>query len=403
MLRPAACALACALGLSALAAARELSELSELPPRQPVAGRHGFLALSRVRYAARTDLPHLLEVLYQFPGRARWRMSAEASEGGRLVEYRAGQQGFRILPAGAGSLAVEGADLYALVGRMELRRAAFFWPDGLAWEPAESAAPDEERRRAELRDELDPERLWGVIEARLPRAPAGARPRELVLLDPAGREGEKLVVHSWLEADGRSWPARLDFVSGGRTVWTEEVLEVTGNAYFLDLAFVPPDRRTPLSAGVPAGHELYRAVDLVPHVGRRHALEPRTTWSDALGEALGHARDAQQDLGSSVDPAATFELDAEGRPVACWVRLAARPTGDPPTGWEAVAERPGLLAPLNGPEEARQRLRLLLDHVPPRTQAATPYLRAYTRDGAATGESVAERRWELVLPLVRGS
>ncbi len=386
----------------ALAPAALPQDPSGFPPRRPVAGSHGFHAVSRVVYEGHPDRPHRLEVDCQFPARVRWRLAPEAG-GARLAEYRAGARGFRLLPGAAGSAAVEGDDLALLVGRMELRRAAFFWPDGFAWRTLvqDADGPRAARMVAPLAGAPPGEAAAMHLEARGASGPGvdDARPHELVLLDARGTELERMEIAEWFAADGRLWPRRLALFARGAPAWREEVLEATANAYFLDLAFLPPDRR-PAEPAAPSA-EPALAVDLVPHVGRRQALPGGQGWERALASARERAQAAQRALGvESLDPALTLELDAEGRPCACWLRLAPARAAEPPAGWQAVPERPGLLARLERPEQAAERLPSLLAHLPEGTRAGAPYVRGYGPESDPDAP-VEARRWELVVPLER--
>lgn len=348
-------------------------------PESPrVAGLAGFTAISEVVFTGRPDL-HRFEATYLFPDRCRLALSVgPPGQAVRFSEYRRGDDLYRV-PAGAtASERCAGADRDAVLRRMELRRATMLWPDGFDWTVDETGA------RAPIR---------GVGED-----PAGAvaatggsaeRPARFTALDAEGAEQESLVVVAWSERAGRTWPHELRVEVGGAVVWTETMELVDTRRQYLDLFFLPVDRREPAAVGVEAGSGVAHQEELPLLRVRRLPLPDGTSWEAAEALAAGHLREEGRRLGEdfALDPVARFEIDSGGAPVVLLLALAA--DSRTAEGYEPLAGRTGLSLVLDGVDRlGRSSVRELLAAVPEGARPTPAYVR---RSGS---------RIQVVLPLV---
>ncbi len=349
-------------------------------PRAAVAGLAGFQSVSRLDFGSGQNR---LTALYVFPDRARWHFEDYAAHEGseHLFLYRHGQRVHQL--AGGPSQSIEGEERDALLLQMELRRAVMLWPDGFAW-----SAPENGTRTAPVSaDSCCPAHSLGTLVATL----ADARPSRVEARDAQGRVLEALAIRAWQESNGRTWPRTLAMESeGGGFVETIESIET--RVHYLELSFVPPDRRATPGANSPGPNIL--AQDLVPVTYAVRALPAGVAWEDALSQArawLAEAAESAKASGAAVDPVPTFELSEEGRPLRCLVRLAV-PREPAPSGYQTQPERPGLLLGLEDLEQLRPAvLTRLRQAVPPGAKPGAPYLRVHDR---------REHPLELVLPLV---
>ncbi len=290
----------------------------ELPTRRPIAGLSGFQSVSVIRYAEAPELDHELTCTYVFPARARWQLSIPRQpELGRHVEFRYGQRFFELPQSAERSRAVDargvdGSDWEAKCELLELRLAAFLWPDGFEWRvdgPQRRASSECGRELVAVLDEL-------------------GRPSRLSFSGDSRRVEEQIRISAWREQRGRSWPVALEVWQAGQMVWTERVDTIATQVALLDMYFLPPDRRgAPASTrGAPVLH-----FDAPAQTEARESLAPGFEWKHAQERWSEFAAriDARLSAGWERLPNAAFELGADGNATALIVRL--RGDGPPPT------------------------------------------------------------------------
>lgn len=366
--------------LALLALQEGLSHGPEPGPRTAVAGLAGFQSVSRIDFGAAQNR---LTATFVFPDRARWHFEdyAAAQQSGHQFLYRHGEAVHQ-LASGSPSQALEGAERDTVLLQMELRRAVMLWPDGFAWEAGDG------RRTARVHaDSCCRERVLGTLVA----VPVDGRPRRIEVRDDHDQPLEALEIREWQELHGRSWPRTLVMeAEGGGFVETVESIEP--RIHYLELSFLPPDRRA--LPGKPASDSSILAQDLVAMTYQARALPEGLTWEQALAQArvwIAETGEALRTAGLSVDPIPTFELSSAGSPLHCLVRLgtAVQPA---PKGFQTMAERPGLLLPLQKLAELDSAtLARLREAVPKDAHASAPYVRVHARSNLPI---------EVVLPLV---
>jgi len=354
-----------------------------------VRGVGGLCAVTRVRFRAEPDAPHLFTTTFSLPQRAEHRVLREGS-GARTIEWRYGDLAFS-LPQGSGSsLQLEGKQRERLLRHLDLRLATFLWPEAFAWEgqgaERTAALPSNGAGLGSLVASMDAE---------------GERPTQVVVRDPAGVPLERLQIHSWNELEPRSWPAELSFdqfVDGVATpIWSEVLVSASTAARFQDEYFLPPDRRPEEGGGL---ETISPEHVLLPPVTQRTLpldLQPGTSWIEALGVA--RELQEQERLRGGVEqaplaPELVLELDEQGLPIALLLRLQGAPE-PAPDGWERIPGREGwslrIDAPLGPDPSWLQLLRR-------QAGAAGATTRAYARVNEAAGRS---SRLQLVLPSAR--
>lgn len=345
-------------------------------PRVAVAGLPGFQIVSRLDFGPQQNR---LTAVYVFPDRARWHFenySAEQSE--HLFLYRQGESVLQ-LASGSPSQAVEGKERDLVLLQMELRRAVMLWPDGFAWQEAEGV-----RTAIVHGDSCCRELPIGTLVAEL----IDGRPRRIQARDAEGCSLESLEIRAWEERNGRSWPRSLVMeAEGGGFLETVESIET--RLHYLELSFVPPDRRPVPGQGKSVA---VLAQDLVPMTYCAHKLPQDITWEQALAQArLWIAEtEAAGTAGRAVDPVPTIELSSAARPQRCLVRLVAA-VQPAPEGYETQAERPGFLLPLQQLSELDSAALARLQRAVPANERAGP---AYVRIHARPNLPI-----EVVLPL----
>ena len=350
-------------------------------PRRASAGLAGFQTVSRLDFGSAQNR---LTAVFVFPDRARWHFEdyAAAPQSVRVLLYRQGEAVHQ-LASGTPSQALEAAERDVVLLQMELRRAVMLWPDGFEWEES-----DEGLRSAPVyADSCCRERQLGTLVAAL----ADGRARRIEVRDADKAVVEALEIREWQQLQGRTWPRTLAMeAEGGGFVETIESIEP--RVHYLELSFLPPDRR-PLSASAARSSRIL-AQDLVAVTYRARDLPEGLSWEQALVQARAWIDDSAETLraaGMAVDPVPTFEGSSAGRPVRCLVRVATAVLA-PPEGFETVGERPGLLLPLQKLEELDSRtLEHLHECVPGEARMSTPYVRIHPRPNLPV---------ELVLPLV---
>ena len=360
-----------------------------LAPGTPEAIAHvgGFLASSRLLLDRAPTQPHALNVVYLFPGRAHWSIWPER---GRKVEradtFQFGGHAWS-QAAGQGSIALEGAGKDAQLLRMELRRAAFLWPDGFAW--SEPEAVEGTTARTVTADVPIPDaggpRVIGSLRATLD---AEGRALRIESLGPPGSKRRLLEIVSWQRLGERQWPLALELHENGRRVWRETVTRISTRVLFLDRAFLPVDRR----GGPMAGPEPVRSLDLTPDVLQLHPLAEGASWDEALARFATLRQTAGvglRELGLGVEEYPTFLLDWDGNPTHVVLSLSEPLPGTIPEGWTGYGRRPALLQVLSSREDVdAMRLFQLQGQVPAGRKPTVPYVKFWS-----------ENRFQLTLPL----
>jgi len=172
-------------------------------------------------------------------------------------------------------------------------------------------------------------------------------------------------------------------VKDGATVWRETVLEVSTRISLVDAFYHPVDRRARATAVI--GDAVVRALDIRAITQRAHEFEAGIGWDAAQARAERWIADARVDLagtGHVVDPVPAFELDAEGRPTRCLVRLEQLAL-DAPTGWTNRVEQPGAATVLDGLAALdRSALAALRAALPAGEREGVAYCRIVRHDGA---------------------
>lgn len=338
-------------------------------PRAAVAGLGGFHSVSKLDFGIGQNR---LTADYVFPDRVRWHFEdyADRTRNEHQFLYRTGET---LCEFAAGrSRAIEGADRGAALLQMELRRAAMLWPDGFDWNGDEGGA-----REAEvLADTCCREMPVGKLVATL----RDRRPVRIEALSGAGETLEILEIRAWQEISGRTWPRTLEIKApNGQSLFVETIETIETRVQFLELSFLPPDRRPIRNASTGPG---VVAMDLVAVTYSPHPLPKEVSWEQALEKARGwiaEARESLGPLGAEVDLVPTFELSPLGRPTACLVRLTSHHV-PPPDGFRSVPEGVGILCALpellSVNEGALIRLK---ETVPIGLQTGTPYTRIHDR------------------------
>lgn len=206
----------------------------DAPPRAEIAGLRGFRTLSRVEFPIEGVEAHELIARYQFPERALVELGLpgrEHLENG--CEYRLGTA-IHTRPAyESASQRLNGQDHRALARRFELRKAAYIWPDGFAWDGEPVA---DGLLHAPLVD-VDGTPL-GSLRAELD---AQARPRVLATLDPDGTQTDRFEFDAWSQTGQRWHPSRTRLFVGGGLAFTEILEEIEFGSRYLDSQFLPID------------------------------------------------------------------------------------------------------------------------------------------------------------------
>lgn len=353
-------------------------ELPALPPRAPIAGIAAIQTISTLRFASAPDVPHTLTTAYAFPARARMHLVRTGEpENARELRYLRGEQVFS-LPAGENvSRELTGDERLAVLRDFELRRAAYLWPDGVAWQRSG------ERATAVLADGAGT--LAASLDAR------SGRPLAIELSDERGAPLAALRALTWVEDKGRAWPASCEGWRAGELAWRETIDTRSVNPTLVDGFFAPPDRRD-TSAERERVFGVVRSEELPAFASRRVELPPGSSWEQALARIreleAGCSRELAA-LGLALDPNRTVELSDALAPAAVHLRLAKAPA-TLPAGFATVPARAGRLMFVEGLAAVTAgRLDELRRAVPAGAKAQTPYLRI-----ASQGDKVL-----IVLPL----
>jgi hypothetical protein len=339
-------------------------------PRAAIEGLSGVRCRSTLDFGGAKN--HF-EALYVFPDRARWVFEA-LDRSSRVTIYRSGPRVYQV--ASGPSTEMEDAGRDTVVLQMELRRAALLWPRGFDWQPHES-----ERRAAVHLSTCCPGEPIGTLVA---TGFTAGRPARIEARNGEGVTIEAIEILGWKEHGDSPWPERLR-VSGGSGAFEESVEELDTRVRYLDLAFLPGDRR-----GRPAGDPSLMAGERTPSVSARFVLPRGLDWEAARARAdelFSSLRERLGAAGPDLDPVPSFELDGEGHLVACRIRLRTV-VAAPPQGFEPREGGAGLFLFLTAPEQLTgAALTRLRGAVPADATGGTAYVRFHPG------------RVEVVLPL----
>ncbi len=363
----------CAVFLAqALAGNRGQETPAEAPPRSGIGGLAGFAAVTEVRFETDPALSHVLDIVYIFPDRARWSLSASSNGSHqREISTRLGERAWRVEGGSPASRALGGPDRDVMLLQMELRRAAFFWPDGFPW----TDDPDGSRSAPVTRSTSESSAQVGKLVAFLDRR---GSLQKMQAFRSDGQLQEALVVNEWKEDKGRRWPQKMCLEQNGLVVWRESLIRIDTQLHYADLYFLPPDVRGGGKVHI-VGNRTIVSTDLRGFTYRTRPLDPGSTWDDSTRLALKWIAEENALLrpqGIQLDPIPTFELSADGKPLRCLLRLQDQPK-HPLEGWTTVHDRPGLAILLPRPEDLdRSVLNLLERAVPPGCAGGSAYARA---------------------------
>lgn len=329
----------------------------------PVGGPTGFQISSKVTFASMPDRPHALDAMYSSTARARlWvgREDAGVRKGSSF--YRSGDSVWEWNPKESKSTELQGDARVALLLSLELRRAAFLWPDAFEWKV------DGHERRAELPS-------VGSLRAAFAQ-PTDLAPREIAAFDVKGAAIETLKVVARREQLGRSWPARIELWQGDALLWTEDVESVDTAARWIDSAFLPPDRRpTPRE---PATPPTIQERELPSYCGRQFELPAGCDWDTALDSEARERRawdKRLRDGGMELEPRVTLLLSAEGRPTAFVLRLAKLPASAV-EGFAVKEAQRGVASLVSAfGDVTKTKIAELGTHLPAGARAETAYVR----------------------------
>jgi hypothetical protein len=336
-------------------------------PRRAQAGVAGFQTVSKLDFGNEANR---LTAAYVFPDRARWHFENYSARvrTEHQYYYRLGER-LRAFD-GTPSRDLEGAERDGLLLQMELRRAVLFWPDGFSWSdtgPTERSAPVH----------LDSCCSEGEIGSLVATLEAG-RPSRIEGRSLEGAVLETLEIGSWQEDAGRSWPRTL-ILKGAQASFTETIESIDPQVHFLEVSFLPPDRR-PLPA-VGTGPRVL-ARDIVAMTYQPVPLTEGVGWTEALASARAHVtreRETLTKLGLELDPVPMFEVDSLGQPRQVFLRLTAA-HWPAPAGFLTVSERPGLFLLLGSTEALGPgAVEHLIAGVPEGALPGVPYARIHAR------------------------
>ncbi|MFN0244212.1 MAG: hypothetical protein ACKVWV_15090 [Planctomycetota bacterium] len=323
----------------------------------------GFQISSKVTFASMPDRPHMLDATYSSTARARlWVGRDEAGVRKGSSFYRSGDSVWEWNPKESKSTELQGDARVALLLSLELRRAAFLWPDAFEWKV------EGNERYVELPS-------VGSLRAAFAQ-PTDRAPREIAAFNVSGTAIEKMKVVTRRELHGRAWPARIELWQGEALLWTEDVESVDTAARWIDSAFLPPDRRpTPREPATPTP---IQERELPSYCGRQFDLPAGCDWESALdSEARERAAwdKRLRDAGMELEPRVTLILSADARPAAFVLRLAKIPASavegfvvkEPQRGVASLVSAFG--------DVTKAKLAELGTHLPAGARADTAYVR----------------------------
>ena len=351
-----------------------------IPPGPPagVSGIAGFLAVSSIEFDGLVGEPHRLEVVYLFPDRARWSLRAlNGQPADRTLFYRFGNQAWAVDPGKATSRELERPDRLSMLLQVELRRAVMFFPLGFDW-----TADDESKTRSvTIRETANAKSP--AIGRLVAEVDSERRARRITAVRPSGEEFESLEVLEWQTIGKRDWPRKLRLSQGEETIWDETVESVVTRVSSVDRFFQPVDRRAGSRTTLVEG-KVVQVVDLSPITYRAHPIDSDADWESCLESArtwIDDARDSIDIDGTGIDPVPSFELDANGRPTRCLVRLS-KALSDPPPGWTTRTDLPGVALVVDELRDLGvETIALLRRAAPPGERAGTAYCRVLSAGG----------------------
>jgi hypothetical protein len=289
-----------------------------LAARIRIGGFTGLRTRSRIEFSSQPDQPHQLLASLCFPDLARLELSVDGGgSSGRVLTFRFGERVFEVAPGTSASNEPDREVSQEQVRRMELRRAAFLWPDGFDWEEREGS------RYARLPDVLGP---LGFLVASEFNAEL---PTRIDVHRPSGDLQEALRIEAWQTLGTRRFPQRLLVQFGTELVWTETVERIETNVLFRDALFLPADRLEllPATQRITEGAVPSAKVFSLPLIGQR-------TWERALEMDSGqrNALAATLPAGQSLEPGLIFDLAADGLPAGLQLRWVGAADAIPPPG-----------------------------------------------------------------------
>ena len=303
------------LALAVAGVAADEPAPDELPRRRAIAGLRGLQVRSTLSFAHVAEKQTFVST-FVFPHRARLSMhKLGGSEAVRRIHYRLGSRAWTLPKESATSRELEAKERLDVLRDLELRRAAFLWPDGFEWKTDEAtgetraALGELGEAYAELGDDGSLKRLW--------------------TLDADGNRGATFRIDGWHEAFNRQWPESWSIEADEQVVATESVDRIDVAVHLIDAYFLPPDRR---DGGTALPND-------VAHANLPRALERRVeltseqrAWPAALAAWTRELGATEADVASTP----IFELDERGLPATIVLRLEERPEEAP----EGFAERP---------------------------------------------------------------
>ena len=194
------------------------------------------------------DAPHRLTVTFQGPTLCRWTMQRLLDEDkDRIINYRMGDRIFELPQDTKSSIEYGEADAALILRRMELRRAAMFWPD--APHGQSEWAPEEAGVETLILLSANGEKLGHIqMQPSIQKpAPEGREPSPksfqlFTAFDDAGKEVESLRILERYNHEGRSWPKSFALLVGPTEIWRETVSQLNTQSWFGEEYFAPMDR-----------------------------------------------------------------------------------------------------------------------------------------------------------------
>ncbi len=307
------------------------------PPRQAVAGLQGYTSDSRLVFASDPAAEaYRFECCEVFPARSRWclEVPGERGAGRRVLQYRSGEQAYKILAFNGKSIEVLGSERLDQLLHAELRRALFLFPDGVAWQR------DARLWRADL----------GAIGVLLATIGEDGLPTSVSSLTAGEEIRDSYKGIGWQTLDGRRWPASASLYQAQGKVWDEQVLSVRTGTRYVDAFFLPPDRRE-LGGALHGADDPPRAIDMRPAVRKRVLLagERDREWDRVFEEVARVRADlaAEVEAGGLVLEAFYYlELGEVGEALAVQLHASLPAEAALPGGWERLPSRPAVAVSL---------------------------------------------------------
>ncbi len=307
----------------------------------------------------------------------------------RRLHYISGEQGFVVEAGRSSSAPLSAPEKLDLDRQVALRRAVYLWPDGFAWIFANETATCDLGAIGRLEAKLETGRL-----------------REATAFDATGVAREGLHIKERFQSRGREWPRVAEVTAGGQRLWIEMVSSVETELHYLDLFFVPPDRRTQppsVAAGTSeSAGEILRILDTPPRWIRRHKLTAVGPEAVRAQVVSLHTKESQAaaEHGLVLENFAALLLDERGVPIELELRAKREPSADPIEGWECTSERSAItlistaLIDWSG-AGVRERLARLAAKLPKDARSLPAY---WVAPASSFAVAAAPARIQLVLP-----